>query len=411
MNKFPMTETSPITHVTFSPLGGAGAVAVRLAAAQRQLGLQVKLVPLVNTPFPRWAARHPLVAAAALTDYYLVRKDTESSFFSLFRRQHAKRIAHRISRASGILHLHLLNGFLWPPTLFSLPLNAHKVVWSVQDLWPFTGGCHYANECTGFMRDCTGCPQVRPIFQQQVANCLQEKREGLQNHPHLRIVTPSEWARSLVQSSTVMRNLAVDVIPNPVDVRQFTPLDPVLCRRRWKIHPEAFVIGVGAANIRDERKRIPETLRIIGQWMRQSPPLRPVQVLVFGGGGSLSGFPPEFVFTGPSASAAVMSEWYNAMDLYVSLSRFETFGNTLAEAGACETPSICLTGSGMAEVVRDGHTGYHVRSPEDLPPAITALYKDPALLGRLGSAAREHAVRHFDDDVIARQFTDIYEST
>lgn len=38
MNKVPMDKALPITHITFSTLGGAGAVAARLAAAQRKQG-------------------------------------------------------------------------------------------------------------------------------------------------------------------------------------------------------------------------------------------------------------------------------------------------------------------------------------------------------------------------------------
>ena len=386
-------------------------MAVRLVAAQRELGRPVELVGLVNTPFPRWAGRHPLVAAAALADFYWVRKNAHTAFFSLFRNQHAARISRELARRDGILHLHWLPGFLWPATLLAAPLKAQKVIWSIQDLWPFTGGCHYANECREFERTCADCPQVRRPFQRRVAATLRRKQEGLQGRRDLLLVAPSEWTRALIQASAAMRGLPTAVVPNPVDTQRFSPLERNAIRAKWGVDPAAFVVGVGAADLRDERKQIPQTLSVMRDWIGSGSVPRPIQVLVFGAGGPLPGWPPAFRFLGSSPDAATLAEWYNAMDAYVSLSRYETFGNTLAEAAACGTPSICLTGSGMAEVVVPDQTGRHVRAPEELPAALADWVKTPARAREMGAAACQDAQQRFSAAVVARRFLDLYDGS
>lgn len=403
-----MTSRPAVTHVSFSPLGGAGAVAVRLAAAQQRLGWQADLAARVDRPFPDWAGRHPLIAAAAMADYFLVRRNRQAAFVSLFRRQHDARAARRLGGHEGVLHLHWLPGFLWPPSFFLQPNRARRLVWSIQDLWPMTGGCHYANGCDGFTSTCEACPQVRRPFERRVAAALREKQAGLKDRHDILAVAPSEWARSMVTVSAVMRHLPTAVVPNPVDTRTFCPADRASLRAKWSMDPSAFVVGLGAADLRDERKRIPETLGVVCDWMRGPHPARSPQALVFGAGGAMPGMPPSVRFLGPSKDAAALAEWYNLMDVYVTLSRFETFGNTIAEAAACGTPTVCITGSGMAEVVVADATGLHLRTPDDLPAALTALKDEPSRLSRMGVAARQHAVCRFDDEVVARQFIGMY---
>ncbi len=398
-----------VTHVSFSSLGGAGAVAARLRAGQRRLGWRADLVTLVDTPFPRWAARHPCVALGALADYYLVRRSGRAAFFSLLRRRHATGVARRLAACGGVLHLHWLPGFLRPETLLSRSLQARRLVWSVHDLWPLTGGCHYANGCEEFQRDCRGCPQVRAPFRRSVAAALRRKRAGFEARRDLRIVVPSQWARTQVEVSSATRDLAVAVIPNPVDTEVFAPADRVALRAKWGLDPAAFVVGVGAADLGDERKQIPQTLALLDDWIRSRGPVPAVQVLVFGAGRPTPGLAPAFRFMGPSEGAVTLAEWYNTMDAHVSLSRFETFGNTLAEAAACATPCVCLARSGTADVVVDGVTGRQIEAPEELPAMLTDWAAHPAQARAMGQAAHADAVARFNDGVVARQFINLYQ--
>lgn len=404
-----MQDAQSVTHISFSPLGGAGSVAVRLTAAQRDLGWKAYLASMVDTPFPRWALRHPRVAASALADFYLVRKSSNTAFFSLYRNQYDKRLGVQLADKEGVLHLHWLPGFIWPPAFFHQVLPSRKVIWSMHDLWPITGGCHYTNGCLGFTGTCVNCPQVRHMFQRRVANALRQKQEGVQKCRNLLLVAPSEWAESMVRASAAMRDIPTAVVPNPVNTKQFCIMDRASVRAKWGISPMSFVVGVGAADLSDERKQIARTLATLHDWIRERRDSRPVDVIIFGAGKTHSLLPPEFRFLGPSRNTAMLAEWYNIMDIYVSLSRYETFGNMLMEAAACGTPSICLTGSGMTEVIIPNQTGRHVQSPEDLTAALPDLVQQPSLIRQMGAAARENAVRTFDDHVIARQFIALYQ--
>jgi len=74
-------------------------------------------------------------------------------------------------------------------------------------------------------------------------------------------------------------------------------------------------------------------------------------------------------------------------------SRKEGWGMTNVEAAACGTPSIAADSPGLRDSVRQGETGYLVPlgDPAALAEKMLLLANDPALVERLGSAARRFA--------------------
>ncbi len=106
--------------------------------------------------------------------------------------------------------------------------------------------------------------------------------------------------------------------------------------------------------------------------------------------------------------------WYHHADVFALPSlnvggQFEGFGLVFLEAGACGLPVVGTTGSGVAEAVIDGETGFLV--PQNDVPAladrITRLLTDEALRARMGAAGRAHA-ESMDWSSIAAQVIGVY---
>lgn len=109
---------------------------------------------------------------------------------------------------------------------------------------------------------------------------------------------------------------------------------------------------------------------------------------------------------------------YNAADLFVTTSRGEGFGLTIAEAMACGTPVIAQNVSAIPEVVGPGGilieplTQITVPNGSDLwvanvpafTDAIGRLYESRGARRDLGEKARQHIVDNFSWDFAAEKF-------
>ncbi|MDP3194731.1 glycosyltransferase family 4 protein [Tabrizicola sp.] len=86
-------------------------------------------------------------------------------------------------------------------------------------------------------------------------------------------------------------------------------------------------------------------------------------------------------------------------------SRYETFGVALIEALAAGSAVVATRAGGCAEILRDGETGLLVPSEDAaaMADACLRLLTDPALVLRLGQAARADVEKRFTPEVIARE--------
>jgi glycosyltransferase involved in cell wall biosynthesis len=91
-------------------------------------------------------------------------------------------------------------------------------------------------------------------------------------------------------------------------------------------------------------------------------------------------------------------------------SRWESLANACLEAMALGRPVVSTTGSGFAEVIRDGVDGLLVppRHPAALGAALDRLLADRALAERLGAAALERA-REYDLGRMAARLLAVHE--
>jgi D-inositol-3-phosphate glycosyltransferase len=113
-------------------------------------------------------------------------------------------------------------------------------------------------------------------------------------------------------------------------------------------------------------------------------------------------------FLGARAQDA-LPDYYSAADVVVMPSHYESFGMVALEAMACGTPVIASEVGGLAFVVRDGVTGFHVpeRDPDALAARVELLLSDEVLRMRLGRRAACWA-ESYGWSIIADRLLDVF---
>jgi phosphatidylinositol alpha-1,6-mannosyltransferase len=106
---------------------------------------------------------------------------------------------------------------------------------------------------------------------------------------------------------------------------------------------------------------------------------------------------------------------YQQCDLFVLPNRqigadIEGFGMVLLEAQACGRPVIAGRSGGTAETMRCPETGRLVDGdgPDNLGQVVTELLHDEMTRYRMGLAARQWVVDHFDWSVLSRQAAQMF---
>jgi len=102
--------------------------------------------------------------------------------------------------------------------------------------------------------------------------------------------------------------------------------------------------------------------------------------------------------------------YLNQLDIYVALSRQESFGVAVAEASACGLPVVVSRVGGLPEVVVEGETGLIVpkEDVEGAAHSILSLIMDSNMRWRLGMLGRAHVVRHYSWDKSVETMLSVY---
>ena len=103
--------------------------------------------------------------------------------------------------------------------------------------------------------------------------------------------------------------------------------------------------------------------------------------------------------------------YYSAADVVVVPSHYESFGMVALEAMACGTPVVASQVGGLAYLIQDGVTGYHVRDqePEELANRLIQLIDDDKTNQIMSKNAAEYATQ-YSWKKITRQILEVYES-
>ena len=85
--------------------------------------------------------------------------------------------------------------------------------------------------------------------------------------------------------------------------------------------------------------------------------------------------------------------YYNAADIFVMPSYFESFGLVALEAMACGLPVIATRVGGPREFVKAGETGYLIdwHCPEPFAQRLDMVLANPSLHARMAEAATQQA--------------------
>ncbi|WP_201352085.1 glycosyltransferase family 4 protein [Hydrogenimonas urashimensis] len=313
------------------------------------------------------------------------------------------------SKKPDIVHLHWICGGTL--RLEELAEIEQPIVWTLHDMWPFTGGCHYSGDCDRFLDGCGRCPKLGSTKNGDLSRRVFRRKakiyKRVQNR--LTIVGLSHWIGNLSQKSILLGDIPHVHLPNPIDTTLYKPIDRHVARALWQLPENKQLILFGAVSAtEDPRKGFNELRKALSLVYKKT---KDVELVVFGSGKPErgDGFDFKVHYVGHLHDDAALVSLYNAVDVMVVSSIQEAFGQTASEAMSCGTPVVAFESTGLPDIVNHKEDGYLAKpyDVKDLADGIGwVLENEDYTLLRIN--ARKKILKKFGSKKVTKQYIDLY---
>ena len=406
--------------------GGAPAACMRLLKAlelqqvddrllvQEKLTCEPRVTSIVNNKWQRFKAKFDFLSER-LPFIWFYAKEKAIRFAFSTATTGTDTSKHPDVADADLLHLHWTNfGYLSTENIEQLFKTGKPIVWTLHDMWAFTGGCHYSGECNHFINQCGNCWMLRNPEKKDLShNGWLRKLEMYKAANNIAFVTCSNWLADEAKSSSLLSGFSIQAIPNPIDTDLFSAKDKTALRHKWNVTANAKIILFGAANIMDRRKGISYLVDALYDLKKNYRETEDIEIVIFGKNKAfdIASLPFRAHEVGIIHSQTDMAELYALADVYVSPAIEDNLPNTVMESLSCATPVVAFHTGGIPDMVEHRQNGYlaQFKSATDLAAGLNYVLNE-ADGKALAENARSKVLNTFTNEIVAKQYMAVYRS-
>ena len=189
---------------------------------------------------------------------------------------------------------------------------------------------------------------IPSLFLDRTAQMWKEKNELLRAIPRLAVIGVSDWITQegkkapFYEKAKIIRR-----IYNWIDLDTFYPRQEDICETYHLPRDKRLILCIGAGWTQNADK-MNDLILMAGK-------LDEKYQIILAGSVSYNGkLPDNITCIGYVHSTEELAKIYSAADVYVHLSREDTFGKVIAEAMACGTPVVVYQATACPELVGEG---------------------------------------------------------
>ncbi|MDZ8032498.1 glycosyltransferase family 4 protein [Nostoc sp. DedSLP04] len=408
-----------ILHISTHDIsGGAARAAYRLHTGLQNIGLQSQMLVQEKSSNDKTIVAPKIrlfqgIAKAKLTveslPLKLYRQKKNTPFFTQWL---PDRVIPKVAQINpDIINLHWISGgFMQIETFAKLK---RPLVWTLHDMWGFTGGCHVTGECDRYKVSCGACPQLNSGNEWDLSRWVWQRKAKAWKNLNLTLVSPSSWLAECACSSSLFQNLRIEVIPHGLDTQKYRPINQYFAREALNLPQNKKLILFGAIEATSDNNKGFHLLQPALQELSKSGWKDDLEVVIFGA--SQPENPPDLGFKthylGHLHDAISLATVYSAADVMLVPSLQESFGQTASESFACGTPVVAFNSTGLKDIVDHQQNGYLAKpyEVEDFAKGITWVLENEQRLQKLSFYAREKAEQKFTLELQARRYSALFQ--
>jgi glycosyltransferase involved in cell wall biosynthesis len=390
--------------------GGAAIACERLCLALKEAGADVHRFSFLGSGHEKSGVPHTAGNGARLEGFLSLAFSGQNP---PTRRRLSRNAAFRRLRRTiatfkpDVINLHNLHGAeISVPQI--LPLVAGcPVIWTLHDMWSFTGRCAYAGDCSRFLVGCTAeCPtpaEYPALAPTRIAGAWHERAQFLSRSAPTAAACPSRWLADEARRG-LWKNLRVEAVSNALPLDLFFPVPKAAARAALGL-PADTRFALLAADYLAERRKGGDLIQAA---LAEVHPAG-WEVLLLGHDGNipLPGWRRRPL--GYVKDDHVKRLIYSAADVLLHPAPTDNLPNTVAEALACGTPVAAFKIGGVPEMVLPGVTGWlsETITSKSYAGCLDRAFADLALGTDFSVNCRLHAKRLFSPPDVAAAYLNL----
>ncbi|MCX7879301.1 MAG: glycosyltransferase [Ignavibacteria bacterium] len=371
-----------VVHLSFWDRGGAGIAALRLHLALLRLGVDSKFLTLHKDTSLKSVYRVKRKEFAENWKWADFEKNWHTTLKQLYpNRPKDLEIFTPISSLSDLTNNeHIENAdiinFHWVSTLVDFNFDVDifrnkKIVWTLHDENPYTGGCHYTSGCELFKSECKKCPQLASNLENDLSNQQFKIKKEFYKKLDLTIVTPSRWLARRVKESKLLSDKNVFVIPNGFPIGIYQTYDRSFFRRNLNLPNDAYIILFGA-EYQTKRKGFHLFEELLNEFPKHSFG-EDIVFAIFGNVNYIkNNNQNRIIYLGYINEPLLMAMVYSAVDMFLFMSTEDNLPNTVIESILCGTPVVAFDIGGVGDIIENKKNGW-LAKPFDLKNLIEGI--------------------------------------
>ena len=286
------------------------------------------------------------------------------------------------------------------------------VVWSLCDMWPFSGSEHYGSDApdarwrTGYTKD--NRPPDEHGFDLD-RHVWQRKRKWWTRQRQ--VVTASTWMNNATRASALMRDWPTHQIPHLIDCDTFQPMEMREARAALGLPQDVpLILFIASGGINDGRKGWDLLEEALPQ-VRQAHPNAEVVIIGTATPGYETADRTPIHWIGDVHGDEELARYYSAADVTAVPSRDDNMPLTAMEAQSCGRAVVSFAIGGLPDSVSHQQTGYLANPYDvaDLATGLTQALDDSQGMNVWSQAARLRAVLTWSPEVVVPQYLAVYE--
>jgi glycosyltransferase involved in cell wall biosynthesis len=311
-----------------------------------------------------------------------------------------------------VIHLHWVqSGFLPVEALARLK---KPIVWTLHDMWPFSGAEHYSNGSERYkqgynrnnrQKDESGFDLNRWAWKR--------KKKAWKRIDNLTIVAPSKWMAKCAAESVLFKDRRIEVIPVGLDHNLYRPRNKQTVREILGMPLGKKIILIGALNFLKDKRKGGHYLKKAFELLVKAGCDEKYEVYVLGTSAPLIdqqfGFKTNYF--GTNRDDLSLALLYAAVDVFVAPSIEENFSATVFESLSCGTPVVAFDIGGMPDMITHKHNGYLAKPylVDDLAAGIKWVLENTSW-SNLSINARKFIENECTLKIQAKRYKRIYDS-